>query len=246
MAPRNPDVDPALATSRIGDPPKAMEHVHQHRRTRMVEQQLIPNGINDPRVLEAFAKVPRHRFVPDLLLHAAYEDRPLPIGQGQTISQPFIVAYMVQALRLKEGEHVLEVGTGTGYETAVLCAVGARVTTIERLADLSALARARLVALGFTARFVVGDGSLGVEDETPFDAILVSAGAPSLPVRLVSQLRPDGGRMVIPVGKSSVQDLMLVIREKDGAKKSRLCSCAFVKLVGQEGWQPPAQTHAPN
>ena len=202
------------------------------RRARMVADQL--GQIGDPRVRGAMARVPRHAFVPERLAGAAYEDRPLPVGHGQTISQPFIVALMTEALELEAGCRVLEVGTGTGYQTAILSEMGARICTIERIADLSHEARERLA--GRDIHFHIGDGSVGVPGEAPYDAILVAAGAPAIPLSLVDQLRSDGGRMVIPIGPWGRQDLLLIRRDGVTARARSLCDCTFVRLVGREGW----------
>lgn len=202
------------------------------RRARMVADQL--GEIADPRVRAAMARVPRHEFVPAGLARAAYDDRPLPVGHGQTISQPLIVAMMTEALDLSPGDRILEVGTGTGYQTAVLSEMGARICTIERIADLADSARERLA--GRDVHFHVGDGSVGVPEEAPFDAILVAAGAPSIPLSLVDQLRAEGGRMVIPVGPVGAQDLLLIRRDGVTAWTRSLCACTFVRLVGREGW----------
>lgn len=200
----------------------------QQRRAKMMARQMA--GITDPRVLAAIGRVPRHCFVPADLAEAAYDDRPLPIGRGQTISQPFMVAWMTQALEVIPGERVLEVGTGSGYQTAVLCELGARVCTVERIEDFSQQARRRL--RGRDVHFHVGDGTLGVPEEAPFDAIIVTAGSPSVPPSLTAQLRPDGGRMVIPVGNGKHQELLKV--RPDGVE--RLGGCRFVRLIGREGW----------
>lgn len=206
----------------------------------MVTEQLEARGIRESGVLDAFLKIPRERFVRDADQYAAYQDRPLAVGFDQTISQPYMVGLMTQALGLRGGEKVLEIGTGTGYQTAILASLGAKVCTIERIERLSSAARGRLDPLGLSAHFHVGDGTLGALDEAPFDCIIVTAAAPSLPVALTAQLREDGGRMVIPVGESAVQDLLLVRREGGAVKRSRLCTCAFVKLIGREGWPDDA------
>lgn len=211
---------------------------HERRRERMVAEQLV--GIVDPRIRAAMRRVPRHLFVPPDVRHLAYEDRPLAIGHGQTISQPYMVAAMTQALELRGDERVLEVGTGSGYQAAVLCAMGMRVCTIERVPELSRQAQVRL--RDEPIHFHVGDGTLGIPEEAPFDAIVVTAGAPAVPVRLIEQLRERGGRMVIPVGDVGEQDLLLVRRSYATITQTRLFGCAFVKLVGQEGWSPCHRT----
>jgi protein-L-isoaspartate(D-aspartate) O-methyltransferase len=192
--------------------------------------------VEDPRVLAALEAVPRHLFVPEELRGRAYEDRPLSIGRGQTISQPTVVGLMTQALDLREGHRVLEIGTGSGYQTAVLLAMRARVFTVERLPELAETARRNLEAAGFEAPPLrVGDGSLGWPEHAPFDRVVVTAGAPSLPPSLVRQLR-EGGRMVVPLGGEEGQDLELLTRSGSGIERERICACSFVKLVGAEGW----------
>ena len=202
-------------------------------RDRMVREQIEAKGVRDPRVLRAFRIVPRHAFVPRKLLHRAYDDRPLDIGDGQTISQPYMVACMTETLQLAGGEKVLEVGTGSGYQAAILSEMGAHVYTIERIADLSYRARGALEERDI--RYRIADGTQGWPEEAPFDRIIVTAGAPSLPISLVEQLA-EGGRMAIPVGNEARQDLLLVRREGGFVKRSKVVPCVFVKLVGKEGW----------
>jgi len=202
----------------------------------LLVDELRGQGIRDERVLAALGRVPRHRFVPPHLVPHAYEDRPLPIGSGQTISQPYIVALSTEALALGPGDRVLEIGTGSGYQTAILAELAGEVHTVERLPELSAGARERLAALGYrNVHFRVGDGTLGWPEAAPFDAILVTAGAPRVPRKLLEQLGP-GGRMVIPVGGRWSQELTLVRREEEGFVHERLCPCTFVPLIGEEGW----------
>jgi len=215
---------------------KSDEPLALDARLRMVDGHLAARGIRDARVLDAFRRVPRHLFVPEELRAQAYEDHPLGIGAEQTISQPYMVATMTEALALQGGEKVLEVGTGSGYQTAILLALGARVFTIERLPELSARASETLEGAGFPgARFKVGDGTLGWPEEAPFDRVIVTAGAPSMPISLVQQLA-EGGMMAIPVGEAREQELLLVSRQGGFVKKKRVCGCVFVKLVGAEGW----------
>lgn len=205
-------------------------------RRRMVDEQLAGQGIRDGRVLEAFRKVPRHVFVPESEAAQAYENHPVPIGQGQTISQPYMVAVMTQALALQGGERVLEIGSGSGYQTAILKAVGGDVYTVERLPELSERARRNVERAGyFGVHYRTGDGTRGWPEEAPFDRVVVTAGAPSLPLSLVEQLR-DGGSMVIPVGGEEEQELLLVRREQGRVSRERICTCVFVKLWGEEGW----------
>lgn len=200
-------------------------------RQRMVQEQLIPRGINDERVLEAFRRVPRHRFVTSAELDRAYEDHPLPIGQNQTISQPYIVALMTESLKLQGHEKVLEIGTGSGYQAAILAELVPVVYTVERLPDLIENARRVLDNLGYTnIKYRVGDGTAGWLEESPFDAILVAAAAKTVPEKLTGQLAP-GGRLVIPVGNSWFQELVLITREKTGLRREKLCGCRFVPLL---------------
>jgi protein-L-isoaspartate(D-aspartate) O-methyltransferase len=203
-------------------------------RERMVERQLRRRGITDERVLAAMARVPRHVFVPEHLRHLAYEDGALPIGQGQTISQPYIVATICSLLQLEGPERVLDVGTGSGYQAAVLAELAAEVVTIERVPELAERARGALAGYG-SVEVQVGDGSLGVPDRAPFDAIAVAAAAPSIPPALYDQL-VEGGRLVLPRGGRWGQDLVLVERTADGPVERRSVPCRFVPLVGAEGF----------
>ncbi|HUG90062.1 MAG TPA: protein-L-isoaspartate(D-aspartate) O-methyltransferase [Planctomycetaceae bacterium] len=198
---------------------------------------LASRGISDPRVLEAIARVPRHRFVSEDLWDRAYDDTALPIGSGQTISQPYIVALMTQELRLTGTERVLEIGTGSGYQAAILALLCRALVTVERHAELLRPAEAVLEALGFTnIEFRAGDGTLGCPDRAPFDGILVTAAAPDVPSPLYNQLAA-GGRMVIPVGDRQAQNLVLVEKQADGHPLTReLCGCRFVQLIGEAGW----------
>ena len=206
-------------------------------RERMVDEQLVRRGISDGRVLDAMRKVPRHRFVEEALRDRAYGDHPLPIGEGQTISQPYMVAAMTQLLRLTGSEKVLEIGTGSGYQTAILAELARRVCSIERLAPLAAQARRVLEELGYTNAVVrTGDGTFGWPDEAPFDRILVAAGAPAVPAPLFQQLT-EGGRLVLPVGEAQSQTLHLVEKVDGQMRTSTDCGCVFVKLVGRYGWE---------
>jgi protein-L-isoaspartate(D-aspartate) O-methyltransferase len=205
-------------------------------RERMVKEQIIARGIKDPRVIEAIQQVPRDLFVPEALAGQAYGDFALPIGEGQTISQPYMVAYMSEILELSGKERVLEVGTGTGYHTAVLCHLAERVYSVERIRSL--LERARRILDRIQCRNVItrlSDGSYGWKEEAPFDAILATAGSPSLPEPLMEQLKV-GGTMVIPVGGWKVQRLMKVRRGSRGFSEENLMDCSFVALVGDYGW----------
>src|SRR6185295_5243175 len=204
-------------------------------RSRMVDGQLAGH-IRDGKVLQAMRAVPRHLFVPDSEVPLAYGDHPLSIGHGQTISQPYMVARMSEVLALQGGEKVLEIGTGSGYQTAVLKALQADVYTVERVPELSERAQQNVARAGYSGvHYRVGDGSQGWPGEAPFDRVIVTAGAPSMPVSLVEQLR-EGGSMVIPVGGESEQELLLVRRGEGRVTRERICSCLFVKLWGEEGW----------
>jgi protein-L-isoaspartate(D-aspartate) O-methyltransferase len=231
-----PDKPPSLEEAGAQDWPDFAE-----LRRRMVDEQIRERGIGSPRVLQALLVVPRHLFVPPEEVGAAYADQPLPIGEGQTISQPFMVAAMSDALELAGGERVLEVGTGSGYQAAVLSMLAAEVYTIESHASLALSARERLERLGFSNVHVhAGDGTLGLPAAAPYDAIVVTAAAPSVPPPLVKQLA-DGGRLVIPVGRPEHQEL-LQVRKAGGQTTSRVLHyCRFVPLVGRHGW--PSQKH---
>lgn len=207
------------------------------RREVMVRRHLIDRGIADPAVLDAFRTVPRERFV-DTNDDDAYEDRPLPIGGDQTISQPYVVAIMVEALEIQPTDHVLEVGAGSGYAAAILSLLARDVVAVERLPTLATAAAAILAELGYTnVRIVAGDGSMGMADDAPFDAICVSASAPAVPPALVEQLAP-GGRMIVPVGPSDHQDLVRVRRlEGDQVREERFGAVRFVPLLGEQGWR---------
>ncbi|MFZ5885665.1 MAG: protein-L-isoaspartate(D-aspartate) O-methyltransferase [Chloroflexota bacterium] len=212
-----------------------MEQDFVTERRLMVERQLRGRGISDRRVLDAFETVPRHLFVPEEYRHLAYEDGPLPIGFSQTISQPFIVAYMTQLLDLSGDERVLEVGTGSGYQAAILSALTAEVHTIELIPALAERARQTLEQIGVTNVFIhIGDGSLGWEEAAPYDAILVTAAGPRVPPPLLKQLA-DGGRMVLPVGERGAQVLELWRREGEKFTHETLLPVAFVPLRGREG-----------
>lgn len=206
------------------------------RSRRRLVQELRLLGIEDERVLKAMEKVPRHLFVPEALRHKAYLDLPLPIGYGQTISQPSTCALMTQALELRGGEKVLEVGTGSGYQTALLAELTPRVFSIERVPELAQRARRILDALGYGWALIrVGDGSQGWPEEAPFDRILVTAAAPRVPEALVRQLKV-GGKLVLPVGEDGGQRLLRVTRHLDSVRVEDLGPCRFVKLLGKEGW----------
>ncbi len=206
------------------------------KRKEMVEAQLKLRGIADKRVLEAFLNVERHLFVPKEHLALAYEDHPLSIGSGQTISQPYIVALMTEALRLKGNERVLEIGTGSGYQAAILASLCKEVYTVERSEDLLKTARTVLSENGFdNISYKCGDGTLGWEEKAPFDGIIVTAASPDVPEALKNQMR-EGARLVIPVGERFSQMLILVVKKKNNYVVKYLCPCVFVPLLGEQGW----------
>ncbi len=207
------------------------------KREKMVKEQLIRRGIHDKRVLDAMRKVPRHLFVPADLVEEAYNDYPLPIGYGQTISQPYIVALMTEALELSGDEKTLEIGTGSGYQTAILAELSKEVYTIERIISLLDKAKEVLKNLGYkNIFFKAGDGTLGWPENKPYDAIIVTAGAPKIPQPLLDQLA-DKGRLVIPVGDRFSQELIKVTKSKEGLIRENLGGCRFVNLIGIHGWK---------
>ncbi len=213
---------------------------YQKQRAKMVESQLKARGIKDSRVLKAMETIPRHLFVDEALMDQAYNDSPLPIDERQTISQPYIVALMTEALGLGGREKVLEIGTGSGYQTAILAALADRVFSIERIASLANRARNILDALNFyNVAIRVGDGTYGWREESPFDGIIVTAGAPRIPETFTAQLAV-GGRLVIPVGSRISQDLFRVTRlseDVNDLKTENLGGCRFVDLIGEHGWE---------
>ena len=213
-----------------------MSHDYRLARERMVKNQLISRGIKDKALLGAMGKIHRHLFVEEALRGEAYNDHPLPIGHKQTISQPYIVALMTQALALTGDEKTLEIGTGSGYQTAILARLSNKVYTIERIRPLMESARSLLIELGYTnILFKSFDGTLGWEEYAPFDAIIITAGAPEIPGPLLDQLA-DGGRMVIPIGDRFSQELIRVTRKKDRHVEEKLGGCRFVDLIGVHGW----------
>jgi len=200
-------------------------------------QQVATRGVSDPRVLEAMRRVPRHRFVDEALQDQAYGDHPLPIGDGQTISQPFIVARMTELLGVGGRDKVLEIGTGCGYQAAVLAELAARVCSVERLPKLAARARQMLESLGYTNVWVrTANGTFGWPDEAPFDRILVAAGGPAVPPPLFEQLA-EGGRMVMPVGPADGQKLSVIEKRSGEMRVTEDSGCVFVKLIGKYAWQ---------
>lgn len=206
-------------------------------REKMVERQIRARGVRDERVLAAMLQVPRHRFVDEAQRHRAYDDCPLPIGSGQTISQPYIVARMLQLLDLQGDETVLDVGAGSGYQTALLSLLARRVIAIERLGGLARAARTRLEEMDVhNVQVICADGTLGWSEEAPYQGIVVAAGAPATPAPLLEQL-DDGGRLVIPRGNRSVQDLQLLVRDGEHVSEHPAGGCRFVPLVGRYGWE---------
>lgn len=212
---------------------------YKRARERMVREQIIRRGITDNRVLEAMSKVPRHRFVDESLRDRAYGDYPLPIGEGQTISQPFMVALMTQSLNLLGHERVLEIGTGSGYQTAVLAEIVPHVFSVERVGLLARRARKLLDDLGYDRVAIkIFDGTYGWSEHAPFDGIIVTAASPGVPESLTGQLA-DGGRLVIPVGAAYSQSLLRITRRGDKLEEENLGGCVFVKLIGRYGWREP-------
>lgn len=207
-------------------------------RRRMVETQIVARGIHDRSVIEAMLKIPRHLFVEEAMAAQSYNDNPLPIGEKQTISQPYMVALMTELLELTGKEKVLEIGTGSGYQSAVLAVLADRVCTMERIRPLAMRARKTLDALGLlNVNIRVADGTCGWEEEAPFDAILVTAGAPEIPNTLVAQLAA-GGRLVLPVGDQYSQTLVRIVKQQDGSCTIEdSIGCRFVKLIGRHGWE---------
>jgi protein-L-isoaspartate(D-aspartate) O-methyltransferase len=210
------------------------------QRMRMVDTQIRARGIRDMRLLQVMQTIPRHLFVEEVMMEQAYNDNPLPIGEKQTISQPYIVALMTEALSLTGTEKVLEIGTGSGYQTAILAKLAERVCSIERIASLAGRARKILDFLNvYNVAIRVGDGTYGWKEDAPYDAILVTAGAPRVPSVLVEQLG-SGGRLVIPVGSRSTQTLLKVTRLSEDSldvKQEDLGGCRFVDLIGEHGWE---------
>jgi len=212
------------------------EAEYRKERLNMVNRQLRERGITDQRVLKVMEEVPRHKFVPKEYRSMAYQDTPLPIGEGQTISQPYMVAIMAQSLKLQGHEKVLEIGTGSGYQSAVLSRLAREVYTIERLPTLALMARETLKELGYdNVRVIIANGTLGYPQEAPFSAILVTAGAPRIPGPLIDQLE-EGGKLVIPIGDQINQILTLVTKIGGKTVQQEIVGCMFVPLIGQEGW----------
>jgi len=206
-------------------------------RNRMVDEQIVSRGVQDERVLAVMRKIPRHEFLPEAIRGMAYADNALPLGEGQTMSQPYMVALMTELLGLKGPERVLEIGTGSGYQAAVLAELCEKVYTVERVKSLADKARATLDRLGYKSVAIkVYDGTYGWKEMAPFDAIVVTAGSPDIPAPLVEQLK-EGGRMVIPVGDRYGQELVTVVKTAEGMTTRRSIPCVFVPLIGNHGWK---------
>jgi len=217
------------------DPP-ADQDPNRLERRRMVEQQIRARGVRDPRVLRVMEEVPRERFLPADQADSAFADSAVPIGAGQTLSQPYMVAIMTAQLEPQPGQRILEIGTGSGYQTAVLARLARQVYTIERIAALQDAARELLHDLGIeNVSYRIGDGSTGWPQEAPFDGIMVTAGAPEVPASLTDQLA-EGGRLIIPVGRSQEQILTTVMRRQGRLIELPGIACRFVKLIGRQGW----------
>ncbi len=210
---------------------------YREERARMVDRQIASRGVRDPRVLAAMREIPRHLFVPGTIRSAAYQDRPLPIGSGQTISQPYIVALMTELLEPSPGDTVLEIGAGSGYQAAILGRLVARVITLERLPEIAAAARERLQQMGISnVEVEVGDGTMGFPSRAPYQGILITAATPEVPAPLLAQLA-DGGRLVAPVGGRDVQELIRVRKKGGQVVQEHHGGVCFVPLIGEFGWR---------
>ncbi len=210
---------------------------YDKERARMVDEQIIARGVKDERVLAAMRKVQRHEFLPEAIRGMAYHDSALPLGEGQTMSQPFMVALMTELLELKGTERVLEIGTGSGYQAAVLAELCEKVYTVERVKILADRARQNLDRLGYrSVAMKVYDGTYGWKEMAPFDAIIVTAGSPDVPAPLIEQLK-EGGRLVVPVGERYDQTLLKIVKTPDGPMTQRSIPCVFVPLIGNHGWK---------
>lgn len=217
--------------------PNEINHDYRLAREKMMKNQIISRGITDPGVLEAMGKIQRHLFVEEALIGEAYNDHPLPVGYKQTISQPYIVALMTEALEMTGKEKTLEIGTGSGYQTAILAELSKTVYTIERIERLLEKSKMLLESLGYTNIFFKAfDGTLGWDEFAPYDAIIVTAGAPKIPQPLMDQMA-EGGKLVIPIGNRYGQDLIKVTRTKNAFKEKNLGGCRFVDLIGAHGWE---------
>lgn len=225
----------AISGSKIGKAGNKSDP-YKIAREKMVERHIAARGIRDEGVIKAMRSVPRHLFVDEALISQAYQDHPLPIGKGQTISQPYIVALMTEALELNGSSKVLEVGTGSGYQTAILCEIAQKVYSVERISTLLSRARRALDSLGYNNCFLkLDDGTWGWKEFAPYDAIIVTAASPNIPKPLLEQLN-DSGSLVIPVGDSFSQDLVKVKKSDGEYEKTVLCGVRFVKLIGDHGW----------
>jgi protein-L-isoaspartate(D-aspartate) O-methyltransferase len=214
-----------------------MIDLYAHERLKMVTEQLVARGIKDSAVIAAMTKVPRHAFIRDELRGHSYEDQPLPIGNDQTVSQPYMVALMAEALELTGSERILEIGAGSGYAAAVFAELCQQVFSVERIEELAIKARLTLIGVGcHNIRIQIGDGTLGWPEEAPFDAIVISAGAPQIPRPLLEQLKPSG-RLVFPMGEEELQTLVRLRRTPAGLKEEYFGECRFVKLRGLYGWE---------
>jgi protein-L-isoaspartate(D-aspartate) O-methyltransferase len=206
-------------------------------RNKMVDEQIAGRGIKDERVINAMRKIPRHKFVPESNWSEAYKDHPLPIGEGQTISQPYMVALMTESLKLTGKEKVLEIGTGSGYQSAILSELTSQVFTIERISKIAKRTRKILDELGYSNIVSkVGDGTLGWKEFSPFDRILITASAPKMPTKLFEQLS-ENGIMVVPIGGSWAQDLLRIKKINNKPETENICGCVFVRLIGENGWK---------
>jgi len=206
-------------------------------RKRMVEEQLIPRGIKNQRILDAFYKIERHKFIPEDLRNSAYADYPLPIGEGQTISQPYIVALMTECLDLTGQERILEIGTGSGYQAAILAEIAKEVYSIERFENLAKRAQAIINELGYTnVKIKVGDGTLGWPEVAPFDRIVITAASPRIPLPLTGQLK-ENGKLILPLGESFTQILTVIENKQGKLESTQICGCVFVPLVGKYGYR---------
>lgn len=216
--------------------PEGVNELRYERLRRRLIEVIRDRGIEDLEVLNAFDRVPRHLFLPDAVLHRAYEDTPLPIGFGQTASQPSLQGLYLQTLRLRPTDRVLEIGTGSGYQTALLAQLAGNVYSVERIRELSIRARAAIDALHINnVALLVGDGTIGWAKYAPFDAILVAAAAPAVPTALLEQLAP-GGRLLVPIGDRNEQQLTLFVQTEQGLQSKVITSCVFVPLIGRFGW----------
>ncbi len=210
---------------------------YEKERSRMVDEQIAGRGVKDERVLAVMRKIPRHEFLPEGIRGMAYNDSALPIGEGQTMSQPFMVALMTELLELKGTERVLEIGTGSGYQAAVLAELCEKVYTVERIKTIADKTRATLDRLGYKSVAIkIYDGTYGWKEMAPYDAIVVTAGSPDIPAPLVEQLK-EGGRLVIPVGDRYGQQLLKVVKTSEGTMTERSVPCVFVPLIGNHGWK---------